>query len=145
DYERSMGEKPVNPRHLVTGPRLSRCVRDQLELGQPHGGLTIARGAIIAARRQRPTRADFGRVGQRAALELAELEKPEQEGAQMPFELADGVLVAVLGWHVRPGAFLARMPRAVAQESDARRRVAKAQRVVQVEVLQLVRTDDRLA
>src|SRR5919202_1625540 len=120
------------------------CVRDQLKLRQPDGGLAVARRAIVAARRQRATRADLRRIRDRAALELAELEEAIQEGTQMALDLGDGVLAAVPGRHGRPDALLASVPRAVLEKRDPRGRVAEAQRVVQVEVLQLIRADNRL-
>src|SRR5919204_6949191 len=63
----------------------------------------------------------------------------------MPLELTNAVLVTVFGWNVRPHTFVTCVPGTVAQECYPGRRVAEAQRVVQIEVLQLVGTDDSLA
>src|SRR5690242_911687 len=63
----------------------------------------------------------------------------------MAFDIADGVLVAPLGRNIRPHPRIARMPRAVGQKGDPRRRVPETERVIQVEILQLVGSNDRLA
>src|ERR1043166_3916338 len=53
--------------------------------------------------------------------------------------------MAVLRRNIRPHAFIARVPRAICQEGDSRRRIAEAERVIEIEVLQLVRSDNCLA
>src|SRR6185312_16797930 len=49
------------------------------QFGQPHFGRGVARRAPVAARAQRAAARDLGPVGNRAALELAEGEEPQQE------------------------------------------------------------------
>src|SRR6266436_5812200 len=51
-------------------------VGDRLQLVEPCGRFAVRRRAPVAAGRQRSTRADLGRIGNRAALELALLEEP---------------------------------------------------------------------
>src|SRR5258706_5893929 len=83
----------------------------------------------VSARRERAAGTYFRAVRHRAALELARRKKALEEHAQ---PLADlGKRVAVLA-----------APCVPRDERDLGRRVAEAQGVVNVEVLQRVRTDD---
>ena len=113
-------------------------VGDRLQLREPCGRFAVGWRAPIAARRQRSARADLGRVGNRAALELAQLEEAVQESMQMSLDSRDVVLVAAVGRDIRPMAGVLVVPRVVRQERDLRRRVSEAKRVVEVEIVQLV-------
>src|SRR4051794_7652992 len=103
-----MAPGPLEPRRETVRPPLElrwrrirwravggwRLVGDAVELPQPGRGLAVAGRAPVAPRRQRAARADLRRIGNRAPLELAELEEPIQERPQVRLDLADRVLVA---------------------------------------------------
>src|SRR5512135_2728703 len=124
------GGRYLDPGQSVTPAGLVAC-GNAIELGEPGLGVAVGGRAPVAARRERAAGADLGAVGQRAALELAALEETLQEHAE---PLADlGKAVAALA-----------APRVPGEERDLRGCVPEAQRVVQMEVLQRIRTDDAL-
>jgi len=116
------------------------------ELFEPDLGLGIARGAPIAARRQRAAGADLGAVGHAATLELAGLEEAPQEDLKPVPDAGEVVLVAALDRQVvGPLSMLAVVPGMPGEEGDLARLEAVAGDVEGVEVLQLVGADAGLA
>ena len=94
---------------------------------------------------QRPARTHLGRVRQRRAFELAGLDEAVQEHPQPCLDRGKVVLVApVLGQQLRPRAAAAVTPRVVGEVGDPAGSVPEPQRVVQMEILQLVGADDVL-
>src|SRR5438874_12151008 len=118
------------PASAASGPRNRRLLDRHLrQVSQPRVGIAVRRCSPVAAGRERAAGADLRRVGDGAALVLARLEEAPQEDAEPLADLAEAVLVAP------------RVPRKV---RDLGRGIAEAQRVVQVEVLQLVGYDRAL-
>src|SRR4051794_25614810 len=62
-------------------------IGNALQVCKPHHGFRVARGAPVASRGERASRADLGPVRHAGALELAGLEEPIQEGPQMLADL----------------------------------------------------------
>ena len=107
---------------------------------EPHLGFGIARGAPIAARRERTARAHLRAVRDGRALELADLEEAIQEYVQPLLDRGQVVFVALLGGQqVGPGAAVLLAPGMPGQECHFAGPEPVPRDEVQVEVLQLVR------
>ncbi|SOZ01697.1 conserved protein of unknown function [Cupriavidus taiwanensis] len=137
----STGEPVHNAalQHHVRRPR--RSIRHLLQVREPHHRLRVAGRTPVAAWRQRAARPHLGRIRHARALELAGAEEAVQEDRQVALDVGQAVLVACHVRAVGPDAALAVAPGVQCQEGDLGRGKAKAQRVVEVEVLQLVRAD----
>ena len=86
----------------------------------------------------------MGAFGIALRLNWLELEEAVEEDAQIGLDVADRVLVALVPAGCRASAPWPVVPGAPGEEGDLGRRIAEAQRVVEVEVLQLVRADHGL-
>src|SRR5256885_4808341 len=115
--------RPYRKRSTRPAASVELFGRNLRQISQPSIGIAVRWRAPVAARRERAARADLGRVRHGAPLVLAHLEEAPQEDREPFADLHQRVLIA-------PG-----VPREV---GDFGRRIAEAQRVVQVEVLQLV-------
>src|SRR5690606_34927829 len=93
---------PEPPAFAIDGA--TSAVRDGVEVGEPGGGLAVARRPPVAARRERAAGADFRRVRQRAALVLRGLEETREEHAEPALDLADAVAAPLGRVDARPGA-----------------------------------------
>src|SRR3989449_3406712 len=112
---------------------------------QPRVRFRIARRTPIASRRERPSRADLRCIRQTGSLELAELKKSVQEYFQPSLDLTERVLLLlVFAGRVGPGAARPIAPRVLGHERDLAGPIPETADVVQIEVLQLERSDDSL-
>src|SRR5882672_8277828 len=115
----------------MPGPRSGRgrsFLERRLQLLKPRRRSPVARRAPVAAGAQGAAGGDLGGVGAGAALVLAELEEAQQEDLE-PFADRGEVVGALLAFRivVRPLARLGVAPRAVGEEGDLGRRLARAQ------------------
>src|SRR5258708_36663111 len=108
-----------------TAAPLSVFRRHLRQVREPGARAGVGGRAPVAARRERAARADFRRVGRDAALELVAEEAAEEHAEPFPDR--------------REPVFA--LPRVHRKESDLCWRVAEAQDVVEVEILQLVGAD----
>src|SRR5262249_36816695 len=114
-----------------------------LDIRKPDRSLAVTRSPVIAARRERATRANLGCIRDSAAFVLRRLEEATYESRKPLLDVSDRVLIAAIGGYIRPVAYPSIAPRAPGHERDLRWQITEAQRVVQVEVLKLVRADHR--
>src|SRR4051812_4034330 len=106
----------------------------RLQLVQPSRGIAVAWCAPVAAGAKRAAGRDLGRIGDGAALVLADLEEAEEEGLQ-PFADRGEVIVPLQGFRIverpEPGARVP--PRLVRKEGDLGRRLPVTKDVVEEE------------
>src|SRR5688572_3006851 len=96
DDER-MPKLPVDrarPRSFGSTSPVFFLIGHEPELGEPRRRLAVARGAPIAAGRERAPGADLGPVRDAAALELARTEEFLRERAQVALDFADVIGMA---------------------------------------------------
>src|SRR4051812_2369882 len=67
------------------------------------------------------------------------MEESLQEHGQPALDLRDGILMALIGWNIRPNAHAAIMPSRPSQEGYLGRRITEPQSVIEVKILKLVR------
>src|SRR5687768_14222388 len=119
----------ARPRSFGSTSPVFFLIGHERELGEPRRRLAVARGAPIAARRERATGADLRPVRDAAALELARAKEFLGERPEMALDFADVIGAAQRLRNTRPPAGVALVPGAPGEESDLAWRIAEARRV----------------